>query len=207
MIDPAQVHRHAPLATTNLRLDRLGPEHLEGSYSASRDPETRRLSGNHNDDTREQYETRLAVQRDSPDRADWAILRASDGVYVGEASLFRFDVHNQSMEFQIALGGPALFGRGYGSEAAKAVVDYGFDVVGPAGRRLQHPRSAGLRQARLPLGGCPPRGLVRRRRVVRRHHHGRHRRSLTFHPGQGDAPGFRRAKSGASLVRSVPLLF
>jgi RimJ/RimL family protein N-acetyltransferase len=130
MIDPAQVHRHAPLATTNLRLDRLGPEHLEGSYSASRDPETRRLSGNHNDDTREQYETRLAVQRDSRDRADWAILRASDGVYVGEASLFRFDVHNQSMEFQIALGGPALFGRGYGSEAAKAVVDYGFDVVG-----------------------------------------------------------------------------
>jgi RimJ/RimL family protein N-acetyltransferase len=130
MIDPARVHTHAPLVTANLRLDRLGPEHAEGSFAASRDPETRRLSGNHNTDSPEQYAARLATQKDATDRADWAILRATDGAYIGEASLFRLDVHNQSMEFQIALGGPTLFGRGYGSEAAKAVIDYGFQVIG-----------------------------------------------------------------------------
>ena len=130
MIDPAQVRAHSPLTTANLRLERLGPEHFEGSYAASRDPETRRLSGNHNTEAPEQYTARLSQLPDAEDRADWAILRADDGAYVGEASLFRLDVHNEAMQFQIALGGPSVFGKGYGSEAAKAVVDYGFDVVG-----------------------------------------------------------------------------
>lgn len=130
MIDPAQVRSHSPLSTANLRLERLGPEHFDGSYAASRDPETRRLSGNHNEETAEQYTARLARIRDADDRADWAILRATDGAYVGEVSLFRLDVHNQAMEFQIALGGPSVFGKGYGSEATKAVVDYGFEVIG-----------------------------------------------------------------------------
>ena len=40
------------------------------------------------------------------------------------------DPHNESMRFRIALGGETVFGKGYGSEATKAVVDYGLDIVG-----------------------------------------------------------------------------
>ena len=40
------------------------------------------------------------------------------------------DADNQSMCFRIALGGAADFGRGYGTEATRLLLDYAFDVVG-----------------------------------------------------------------------------
>jgi RimJ/RimL family protein N-acetyltransferase len=118
------------LETANLRLEPLGPEHFDGTWAALADTETRRLTGTHDEFTQEQIRDWLATRADAHDRADWAIIRREDGSYVGEVVLNDLDPHNESMGFRIALGGPDVFGRGYGSEATKAVVDYGLEVIG-----------------------------------------------------------------------------
>ena len=130
MIDPAFFRDQATLTTPNLRLEPLGPQHFEGAWAALQDEETRRLTGTHATSTEEQVHEWLATRSGEHDRADWAIIRVTDGAYVGEVVLNDLDPHNESMSFRIALGNPTVFGRGYGSEATKAVVDYGLDVVG-----------------------------------------------------------------------------
>lgn len=118
------------LLTERLRLEPLGPEHFDGSWAALQDAETTRLTGTHAEFTEEQIRGWLATRADEHDRADWAIIRRSDGAYLGEVVLSDLDPHNESMGFRIALAGEGLFGQGYGSEATRAVVDYGLDTVG-----------------------------------------------------------------------------
>jgi len=129
MIDPDFFLELPELATANLRLVALGPEHLAGSWATHRDPETRRLAGIHSELTEHELAARIEARRRASDRADWAIIRSTDNAYVGEVSLRDFDPDNESMDFHIELGNPALFGQGYGSEATKAVVDFGLGVV------------------------------------------------------------------------------
>lgn len=72
------------------------------------------------------------------DRADWAICTRADTSadpqaplpVVGEAVLFQLDEVHESMEFRIALLGPQVFGRGYGTEATRLVRDF---ALGPLG--------------------------------------------------------------------------
>lgn len=129
MIAPDFFRDQATLETANLQLEPLGPEHFEGNWAELQNPESRRLTGTHAEFTEEQVRSWLATRKDAHDRADWAIIRRQDGAYVGEVVLMDLDPHNESMAFRIALGGEGLFGKGYGSEATKAVVDYGMDVV------------------------------------------------------------------------------
>lgn len=130
MIPPDAFRDQVTLETPNLRLEPLGPEHFDGAWAALADEEARRLTGTHDEFTEEQIRAWLASRADAHDRADWAIIRREDGSYVGEVVLNDLDPHNESMGFRIALANQAVFGRGYGSEATKAVVDYGLDVVG-----------------------------------------------------------------------------
>jgi RimJ/RimL family protein N-acetyltransferase len=130
MIAPDYFRDQVTLTTPNLRLEPLGPQHFEGSWAAVHDPESRRLTGTHATFTEEQIRSWLATRADAHDRADWAIIRLSDDAYVGEVVLSDLDPHTESMSFRISLGGASVFGKGYGSEATKAVVDYGLQVVG-----------------------------------------------------------------------------
>lgn len=130
MIAPDYFRDQVTLETENLRLEPLGPQHFDGSWAALQDPEGRRLTGTHSEFTQEQIRAWLESRADEHDRADWAIIRKSDDAYIGEVVLNDLDPHNESMGFRIALGGEGLFGKGYGSEATKAVVDYGIRVVG-----------------------------------------------------------------------------
>lgn len=130
MIAPDYFRDQVTLTTPNLRLEPLGPQHFDGAWAALQDEESRRLTGTHAEHTEEQLHEWLASRADAHDRADWAIIRLSDGEYVGEVVLNDLDSHNESMGFRISLGGAGLFGKGYGSEATKAVVDYGLQVVG-----------------------------------------------------------------------------
>lgn len=118
------------LHTPSLRLEPLGPQHFEGSWAALQDEESRRLTGTHTEFTEQQIRAWLESRADEHDRADWAIIRIEDGAYVGEVVLNDLDPHNESMGFRISLGGAAVFGKGYGSQATKAVIDYGMTVVG-----------------------------------------------------------------------------
>lgn len=108
----------------------MGPEHLEGTWAALQEPEVLRLTGTHATFTREGVEAWLRSLGEREDRADWAILRAEDGAYLGEVVLNDLDAANRAAGFRIILGSPRWFGSGYGTEATRAVLDYAFGAVG-----------------------------------------------------------------------------
>jgi RimJ/RimL family protein N-acetyltransferase len=129
MIDPALVRSKPTLSTASLRLEPLSLEHVAGLWAAHNDAEARRLTGTHEQLTEPQITERVSARIAAHDRIDWAILRASDGEFLGEAMLRRIDLHNESADFYIALGSSTVFGKGYGSEASKAVIDFSIDIV------------------------------------------------------------------------------
>jgi len=130
MVNTAALASPAIITTARLRLVPLGPEHLDFVMDALQHAEFLRLTGTRDSFSRDQVERFLTRITNADDRADWAILRASDQRYVGEVVLNDLDTHNRSMNFRIALSDPAIVGHGYGTEATRAVVRYGFDTVG-----------------------------------------------------------------------------
>lgn len=129
MIDPEPLTHQPELETARLRLVQLGPQHLDEVWDDLQDPEGRKLTGTTGTFTREQVRVHLAGLPGRDDRADFAVLRAADGAYLGEAVLNELDADNEAMNFRIALNRRAR-NQGYGTEATRAVVDYGFDRVG-----------------------------------------------------------------------------
>jgi RimJ/RimL family protein N-acetyltransferase len=127
----ADVFRAQPeLTGAQGRLERLGSRHFAGIWSLLTDPEAVRLTGSHGRSTEDQLRRWLATRQDQHDRADWAIVRRADDAVVGEVVLNELDQHNASVNFRIALAGPHVFGRGYGTEATRLVLDYAFEVAG-----------------------------------------------------------------------------
>jgi RimJ/RimL family protein N-acetyltransferase len=129
-LDLSVLRPQRPLATERLRLVQHGPAHLDQAWEALQDAEGLRQTGTHARFTREQVLAFLTRLPDADDRADWAVLRADDGAYLGEVVLNDLDPENRSMGFRIALAGPHVRGQGYGTEATRAVVAFGLDVVG-----------------------------------------------------------------------------
>ena len=72
----------------------------------------------------------LGSRADQYDRADFAVLNAATGAFVGEVVLNEFSADDASADFRILLSGPAVYGKGYGTAATKMAVRYGFDCVG-----------------------------------------------------------------------------
>lgn len=126
-----EVFRGQPVLTgTVVRLEPLGLRHFEGLGRGRFDPEVTRLTGGTATITEEQARQWVATRADHHDRADWAIVRQQDGAILGEAVLNELDPHNASVNFRILLVRPQEFGRGYGTEATRLVLDYGLDVAG-----------------------------------------------------------------------------
>lgn len=131
VINRAALADQAVLDTEDLRLEQLGPDHIEGTWAMlSDDPEGKRLTGSHRDFTRAEAEAWLARLPGRDDRADWAVIRKDDGRHLGEVVLNDLEVEDACMGFRIALSGAGILGRGYGTQATRAVVAYGIDVVG-----------------------------------------------------------------------------
>ncbi|MFC4531938.1 GNAT family N-acetyltransferase [Sphaerisporangium dianthi] len=107
-----------------------GPEHVEGLWELVHDPETVRLTGSHAKFTRAALEKWYATRREQDDRLDLAICDVKEGDYVGEIVLNQLDADNLSCGMRIALAGPRAFGRGYGSEAIRLVLEHVFTTVG-----------------------------------------------------------------------------
>lgn len=118
------------LRTPRLRLVQHGPEHLDQVWAGLQDPDGIRHTGTHAVFTREAVLAFLTRLPAADDRADWAVLRAEDDAYLGEVVLNDLDEDNRSMGFRIALSSPGVRGRGHGTEATRAVVAFGLDVVG-----------------------------------------------------------------------------
>ena len=128
----SDLFRDQPVLTGELvRLEPLTESVLEDYLAALADPEVRRLTGSHGpDDDRATVEQWLATRSQQHDRADWAVLRRSDGAFLGEAVLNDFDPDNASANYRILLAGARVFGKGYGTETTRLVLDYALDVAG-----------------------------------------------------------------------------
>jgi RimJ/RimL family protein N-acetyltransferase len=118
------------LAGDRVTLEPLTSAHFDGYWLMLQDPESGRLTGNHRTFSEQQIRGWLASRPEQHNRADWAIVRTGDGAFLGEVVLLNLDAPNESMDFRISLGGPAVFGQGYGTEATRLVVEYALDVVG-----------------------------------------------------------------------------
>lgn len=136
---PADPFRDQPTLTgTSVTLKQLDAGYLEDYLLMIGDPEARRLTGSHTSAAhaadpalvRQRALAWLSSRPELPDRADWAILRNTDGRFVGEVVLNQFDQDNESVNFRIMLGPAEHFGHGYGREATRLVIDYALNVVG-----------------------------------------------------------------------------
>ncbi len=130
MISKPSLEHQAVLFTPRLKLEQLSEKHFVGMMESINNPEFSRLTGTLEVFTPERIQTWLTGLPGRDDRADWAIIRQSDGIYLGEVVLNELDEHNQSMNFRIALSSPEVLNQGYGTEATRAVIDYALDVVG-----------------------------------------------------------------------------
>ncbi len=70
-----------------------------------------------------------ATCANADERLDLAIVDRATAAVVGEVVLNRFRASANSSNFRIVLG-PAARGRGLGTEAARLMLGYGFDVLG-----------------------------------------------------------------------------
>lgn len=128
-MDVSWLEHQPTLVGQRVRLEPLGPEHFEGlwtMYSVAGEPWDGPLA----EFTRAQVRSGMALARDRHDRADWTIVRVHDGAVLGEVVLFQLDEDGESMQFRIALVGPDVFDRGYGTEATRLVRDF---ALGPLG--------------------------------------------------------------------------
>jgi RimJ/RimL family protein N-acetyltransferase len=106
---PASAHRRAGAARA------ARPGRPDAYWAALNEPEGRRLTGTHAEFTLEQTERWLATRGEQHDLADWAAISRHDG---------------ESCGFRIALAGPHVYGRGFGTEITRLVVGYALDTVG-----------------------------------------------------------------------------
>jgi RimJ/RimL family protein N-acetyltransferase len=128
---PADAFRDQPTLTgPRVRLEPLGPAVLSDYWQMLQEPEGQRLTGTQADFTLSQTEAWLRSRTDQHDRADWAAIELSSGAFVGEVVLNDLDPDNEVVGFRIALAGPAMYGRGFGTEMTRLVLDHAFDTVG-----------------------------------------------------------------------------
>ncbi|WET82054.1 GNAT family protein [Amycolatopsis sp. QT-25] len=130
MIDTEALRTQPELVGENVVLTQLDESYFETGWEALWNPESRRLTGTHTEFTADQIRTWLAGRPGLDDRADYAIVRQDDRAHVGDLALTDVDKDNRSAAFRIALNGPEFYGKGYGTEATKLVLEYAFGVVG-----------------------------------------------------------------------------
>jgi RimJ/RimL family protein N-acetyltransferase len=99
-------------------------------FASLDDEETQRLTGTQQQFTLAQVEAHCARVGGADDRADFAITLKDDPAYIGEAVLNEIDWINRSANFRIALAGKAYFGQGFGTEATRLILKYGFRTLG-----------------------------------------------------------------------------
>lgn len=95
-------------------------------FASLSDAESMRLTGTQQTFTLEQVQHYCQKVVTANDRADFAITLKGDPTYLGEVVLNDIDWVNRSGSFRIALASETLFGKGYGSEATRLIVAYGF---------------------------------------------------------------------------------
>lgn len=130
VVAPDALRSQPGLSGERVRLEPLTVAVLDDYWRMLQDPELKRLTGTHAEFTREHTERWLRSRHTQHDRADWAVIGKDDGTYLGEAVILDLDAHNETASYRIALAGPHVYGRGYGTEATNLVIDYALNTVG-----------------------------------------------------------------------------
>ncbi|MEO0560715.1 MAG: GNAT family protein [Chloroflexota bacterium] len=103
----------------------------EPLWQSLKDPDhiSNKLTGTHEQFTREQVEGYVANQVGNPhaDRAAFIICPAGDDRAVGEVIINQYDAPNRSASIRIALFDEADFNKGYGTTAMRLMIGYGFE--------------------------------------------------------------------------------
>lgn len=58
---------------------------------------------------------------------DFVIARVDTEEYIGQCNLFNIDMKNRAAEIGIVIGDPDLLGKGYGTDALKLLMNFGFN--------------------------------------------------------------------------------
>ena len=101
----------------------------QAMFDSLSDAESMRLTGTQQTFTFEQIVQHCQRIAQADDRADYAITRKEDGAYVGEVVLNGISWSNRSAGFRIALANAKWFGQGYGTEATRLILDFGFRTL------------------------------------------------------------------------------
>lgn len=98
-------------------------------YQGAMNPVLRRLTGTQASFTLEQVQTYVARQADAEDRAGFIIAKPDTLEAFGEVVINNLDDENRSANIRITLFSEDALGKGYGTEAMRLAVDYGFKTL------------------------------------------------------------------------------
>lgn len=110
----------------------LRPRQLDDAdwlyHSLNNDVEGRRLGGTPMAASREQIIANIQQLAEESSRISFAVVRQDDNVLVGGVVLDQIDGRLRSADFHIFIDA-AYTGRGYGTEATRLMLDYGFGIL------------------------------------------------------------------------------
>jgi ribosomal-protein-alanine N-acetyltransferase len=122
-------------ATERLAFRRLVPGDLDDLHALYRDPEVRRWFPEGTltrDQTREELEWFLDGHPRNPALGLWATIEMVTGAFVGRCGLLVWDIEGRE-EIEIAyMIAKSHWRRGLGAEAARGLVQHGFETLGLA---------------------------------------------------------------------------
>ena len=103
------------------------PDDAQLLFDATNDPVVNRLTGTQQTFTLDQIQRYIANSIAAAARAGFIITDAASAEPVGEIVLMDIDDVNRSAALRIAIFYEQNFGKGYGTEALRLVVGYGFE--------------------------------------------------------------------------------
>ena len=89
MLSQQTLSEQAVLFTQRLRLEQLSAVHFDGIWHSLGDAESNRLTGTQAQFTPEAVQNHLTSLPGRDDRADWAVIRQSDGAFLYAFRLIR----------------------------------------------------------------------------------------------------------------------
>lgn len=98
-------------------------------YSGKNDPDLREALFLYTPMTMEQTANELTQWSTTKETVLFTICRKEDNAPVGQTAFVRIDYISRAAIFYIAIYDPQFWSKGYGSEATKMMVKYGFDIL------------------------------------------------------------------------------
>lgn len=118
--------------TKRLIFRRLIPDDLEALFALYSDPEVRRYFPEGTltyEETKEELEWFLNGHPAHPELGLWATIHKETGEFIGRCGLLPWTIEDRP-EVEVAyMLAKAYWGQGLGTEAAQAILDYGFEEL------------------------------------------------------------------------------